>query len=78
MSLHWRKNDYFQRLLEEGPASHSAMELLVDDLHRDKPHTIGAFLAHYGSEDFLWGMVRMLVADNTRYGRLYRCHVALE
>ncbi|XP_071801751.1 uncharacterized protein [Asterias amurensis] len=66
MSLHWRKNDYFQRLLEEGPASHSAMELLVDDLHRDKPHTIGAFLAHYGSEDFLWGMVRMLVADNTR------------
>ncbi|XP_022088971.1 uncharacterized protein LOC110978344 isoform X2 [Acanthaster planci] len=66
MSLNWRRNDYFQRLLEEGPASHSALELLVDDLHRDKAHTIGAFLDHYGSEDFLWGLVRMLSAENTR------------
>ncbi|XP_038045583.1 fibronectin type III domain-containing protein 1-like isoform X2 [Patiria miniata] len=66
MSLNWRRNDYFERLLEDGPSSHSALELLVDDLHRDKAHTIGAFLDHYGSEDFMWGLVRMLSAENTR------------
>ncbi|XP_071501940.1 uncharacterized protein [Diadema antillarum] len=68
MTLNWRQRDYFESLLaqpEENEA-HVALELLVDDIHKDKAKTIAAFLDHYGSEDFLWGIVRLLAADNSR------------
>lgn len=28
--------------------------------------TISKFLAHYGSEDFLWGIVKLMASDNLR------------
>ena len=68
MTLNWRREEYFESLLAqpEEPEAHSALELLVDDIHKDKGKTINAFLAHYGSEDFMWGIVRLLGLDNAR------------
>ncbi|XP_071822015.1 uncharacterized protein [Apostichopus japonicus] len=65
MSLKWRQGDYFRLLLEEDSKSY-ALEMLVDDLHRDKKNTVNAFLAHFGSEDFIWGLVRLLASENSR------------
>ena len=58
--------DYFAMLLQRDRRSHEGLELLVDDLHAEKERTIGKFLSHSGSEDFLWGLVRLLGNDNTR------------
>ncbi|XP_072015377.1 uncharacterized protein [Amphiura filiformis] len=66
MSLNWRKIDYFPRLMKKGPHANSALEMMVDDLHKDKNHTIGAFLSHFGAEDFMWALVRMLSSENCR------------
>lgn len=65
MSLKWRQGDYFRLLLEDDAKSY-ALEMLVDDLHRDKKNTVNAFLAHFGSEDFIWGLVRLLASENAR------------
>ena len=67
MSLNWRKIDYFSRLLKQGQWANSALEMMVDDLHKDKKHTISAFLAHFGAEDFMWALVRMLASENCRW-----------
>ncbi|KAJ8038844.1 Usherin [Holothuria leucospilota] len=65
MSLNWRQGDYFRLLLEDDAKSY-ALEMLVDDLHRDKRNTVNAFLGHFGSEDFIWGLVRLLASENAR------------
>ncbi|XP_030853426.1 uncharacterized protein LOC581522 isoform X3 [Strongylocentrotus purpuratus] len=68
MTLNWRQDEYFESLLAqpEDPEAHRALELLVDDIHKDKEKTINAFISHYGSEDFLWGIVRLLAEKNAR------------
>ncbi|XP_064649082.1 uncharacterized protein LOC135501149 isoform X2 [Lineus longissimus] len=71
--LNWLGNDYFVSLMLANEHSHSALEMLVDDLHTDKERTISQFLCHSGSEDFLWGLIRLLgdsssrVAGNSAY-----------
>lgn len=68
MTLNWRQDEYFESLLAQpdDPEAHRALELLVDDIHKDKEKTINAFISHYGSEDFLWGIVRLLAEKNAR------------
>lgn len=66
MDLNWAVNDYFAMLLHRDKRSHAALEMLVDDLHTDKESTISTFLCHSGSEDFLWGLVRLLGNTNSR------------
>ena len=36
------------------------------DLHTDKERSINRFLTHSGSEDFLWGLIRLLGNKNAR------------
>ena len=43
-----------------------SLSYLVDDLHSDKDKTIDKFLNHCGSEDFLWGLVKLMSAENLR------------
>ena len=38
----------------------------MDDLHISKDLTIDKFLSHCGSEDFLWGIVKLMASDNLR------------
>lgn len=64
--FHWDKEDYFPYLIRDYKQSIIALEYLVDDLHGDKELTIARFLAHCGSEDFLWGIVRLMGAENLR------------
>ena len=66
MGLNWVANDYFSMLIQRDKRAHVALEMLVDDLHSDKERTIGKFLQHSGSEDFLWGLVRLLGNTNSR------------
>ena len=67
MALNWTKNDYFSMLMSTDRRAHAALEMMVDDLHTDKDKTITRFLCHSGSEDFLWGLVRLLGNKNPRY-----------
>ncbi|XP_078687513.1 uncharacterized protein LOC144919797 isoform X2 [Branchiostoma floridae x Branchiostoma belcheri] len=60
--------EYFSSLLCKDKRSHEALEMLVSDLHADKEGTVSTFLSHSGSEDFLWGLVRLLDTDNPRVG----------
>ncbi|KAK7489771.1 hypothetical protein BaRGS_00018953, partial [Batillaria attramentaria] len=62
----WQSEAYFSNLMCTDKRAHSALELLVDDLHADKEKTITTFMCHSGSEDFLWGLVRLLGSDNPR------------
>lgn len=39
---------------------------IVDDLHVNKELTIKKFLDHCGSEDFLWGIVKLMSSDSLR------------
>ena len=66
MALNWVANDYFSMLMHSDSRSHAALEMLVDDLHSDKTRTINRFLCHSGSEDFLWGLVKLLGNNNVR------------
>ncbi len=66
MALNWQRQDYFPCLLQEGKTAQTSLEMLVDDIHTQKTKTIGAFLSHAGSEDFLWALVRFLNHSNTR------------
>ena len=66
MSLHWSYNDYFSALLHKDKRAPGALEKLVDDIHTDKDRTINRFLCHAGSEDFLWGLVRLLASTSPR------------
>ena len=66
MALNWKKNDYFSLLMHGDKRSHAALEMFVDDLHADKGNSISKFLGHSGSEDFLWGLVRLLGNSNSR------------
>ena len=66
MSLNWMASDYFSMLLHKDSRSHAALEMLVDDLHCDKDRTINKFLSHSGSEDFLWGLAKLLGNTNPR------------
>ncbi|KAL3870808.1 hypothetical protein ACJMK2_038848 [Sinanodonta woodiana] len=66
MSCNWIKEDYFSMLMFRDKRAHLALEMLVDDLHADKDRTLSTFLCHSGSEDFLWGLVRLLGSDNPR------------
>ncbi|XP_070176149.1 uncharacterized protein [Littorina saxatilis] len=65
-SCNWAKEAYFSDLMCADRRAHTALELFVDDLHADKDKTIYTFLCHSGSEDFLWGLVRLLGSDNPR------------
>ena len=38
----------------------------MDDLHNGKEITIEKFLSHCGSEDFLWGLVRLMSYSDSR------------
>ena len=38
----------------------------VDDIHVNKELTIKHFLSHCGSEDFLWGIVKLMSSENLR------------
>lgn len=67
MACNWLTDEYFGRLIRGDKKSHQALEMLVDDLHTSKDMTIGRFLCHSGSEDFLWGLVRLLGSDIPRY-----------
>ena len=67
MAAHWRDVDYFTYLLKDVDSACSALEYMVDDLHLDKDHTVGIFLDHAGSEDFLWSLVKFLGNSNPRY-----------
>ena len=71
MAAHWRDVDYFTYLLKDLDSACSALEYMVDDLHLDKDHTVGIFLDHAGSEDFLWSLVKFLGNSNPRYGLVY-------
>ncbi|XP_066293639.1 uncharacterized protein [Branchiostoma lanceolatum] len=62
------QQEYFSSLLCKDKRSHEALEMLVSDLHADKEGTVNTFLSHSGSEDFLWGLVRLLDTDNPRVG----------
>ncbi|XP_078604221.1 uncharacterized protein LOC144877980 isoform X4 [Branchiostoma floridae x Branchiostoma japonicum] len=62
------QQEYFSSLLCKDKRSHEALEMLVSDLHADKEGTVSTFLSHSGSEDFLWGLVRLLDTDNPRVG----------
>ena len=53
-------------LMSRDKRSHAALEMLVDDLHTDKDRSINRFLTHPGSEDFLWGLVKLLGNSNAR------------
>lgn len=66
MACNWANGDYFSELMCTDKRAHVALELLVDDLHANKDRTITKFLCHSGSEDFLWGLVRLLANDNPR------------
>ncbi|XP_052214678.1 uncharacterized protein LOC127833449 isoform X2 [Dreissena polymorpha] len=66
MPCSWQKEDYFSLLMSTDKKSFSALEMLVDDLHADKEKTVNKFLCHSGSEDFLWGLVRLLGNDTAR------------
>ena len=66
MGLNWGVSDYFAKLLAKDKRADSALEMLVDDLHADKEKTINRFLCHSGSEDFLWGLIRLLGHTNSR------------
>ncbi|XP_070532049.1 uncharacterized protein [Ptychodera flava] len=67
MSLHWKEREYFPLLmLRDTGEAHAALEYFVDDLHKDKARTVNSFISHSGSEDFLWGLVRLLSAKNSR------------
>ncbi|GFO49571.1 usherin, partial [Plakobranchus ocellatus] len=63
MACNWIREDYFAHLMCTDRRSHTALEMLVDDLHAEKDRTISTFLCHSGSEDFLWGLVRLLGND---------------
>ncbi|CAH1785419.1 unnamed protein product [Owenia fusiformis] len=66
MPLNWVKGDYFAMLMHTDKRAHGALEMLVDDLHAQKDSTISHFLCHSGSEDFLWGLVKLIGNDNPR------------
>ena len=66
MGLNWQRNDYFSMLMSKDKRSHAALEMLVDDLHTDKERSINRFLTHSGSEDFLWGLIKLLGNANSR------------
>ncbi|KAK2186772.1 hypothetical protein NP493_189g01018 [Ridgeia piscesae] len=66
MTLNWTSKEYFASLICRDDRANAALEMLVDDLHAAKDRTIRAFLCHSGSEDFLWGLVRLLGSDNAR------------
>lgn len=66
MSVNWQRNDYFAMLLRPDKTAHTALEMLVDDLHTEKEKTINKFLCHSGSEDFLWGLAKLLANENSR------------
>ena len=38
----------------------------MDDIHVNKELTIKQFLTHCGSEDFLWGIVKLMSSENLR------------
>ena len=40
--------------------------MIVDDLHNGKEITIEKFLSHCGSEDFLWGLVKLMSYSDSR------------
>ena len=42
------------------------LNFLVDDLHANKELTIEKFLCHSSSEDFLWGIVKLMSSENLR------------
>ena len=65
-ACNWVNEAYFSDLMCTDKKAHTALELLVDDLHLDKEKTIYTFMCHSGSEDFLWGLVRLLGSDNPR------------
>jgi len=71
MPCSWQKEDYFSLLMASDKRSYTALEMLVDDLHADKEKTVNKFLCHSGSEDFLWGLVRLLGNDTARYKVLH-------
>ena len=64
--FHWSDDDYFPNLMHSLKTSVGALECLVDDLHSNKELTIEKFLGHYGSEDFLWAIVKLMASDNLR------------
>ena len=66
MTLNWQASDYFSLLLHRDKRADAGLEMLVDDLHADKERTISRFLCHSGSEDFLWGLVRLLGNTDSR------------
>lgn len=66
MACNWMTEDYFSQLICSDRRSHTALEMLVDDLHCEKERTITTFLCHSGSEDFLWGLVKLLGNDMPR------------
>jgi hypothetical protein len=41
-------------------------DILVDDLHANKDLTVEKFLGHFGSEDFLWAIVKLMSSENLR------------
>ena len=67
MPCTWQKEDYFSLLMCSDKRAYGALEMLVDDLHTDKERSVGCFLSHSGSEDFLWGLVRLLGSDTARF-----------
>ncbi|XP_077986413.1 uncharacterized protein LOC144440857 [Glandiceps talaboti] len=67
MALHWKEREYFPLLMQNNSGeAHAALEYFVDDLHKDKSKTVMSFICHSGSEDFLWGLIKLLASKNTR------------
>ncbi len=54
-------------LINRDKRSQQALEMLVDDIHVNKDVVVQRFLAHSGSEDFLWGILRLLTHSNSRF-----------
>lgn len=67
MSIPWGGSEYLSALMCGDKRSHSALERLVDDLHSDKDQAVNTFLSHSGSEDFLWGLVKLVANGNSRF-----------
>ncbi len=59
-------NPGLKSLIQHGERTGQALENLVDEFHNDKELCSYQLLNHAGSEDILWGIVRLLGSKDAR------------
>ena len=60
-------NQGLKALIKHDEKTPEALENLVDELHNDKELAAYQLLNHPGSEDLLWGIIRLLASKDPRY-----------